>query len=119
GGVLLGSCHDFDKTPSKEEIIASMLRMQEMGCDILKMATMPVSRRDVITLLAATEEMVSDHAKVPVVTMSMTGKGVVSRLVGEAFGSSITFGCFGKPSAPGQIDARTLDVVLGAIHEAL
>lgn len=119
GGVIVGSCHDFEKTPSKDEIIANLCRMQDLGCDIVKMATMPNCKRDVITLLAATEEMCTDHAKVPVVSMSMTGLGVVSRLVGESFGSAITFGCFGKASAPGQMDAPTLDGVLEAIHKAL
>lgn len=49
-----------------------------------------------LTLLLATEEMVREHAKCPVVTMSMSEVGVVSRICGEAFGSALTFGAVKK-----------------------
>ena len=55
--------------------------MQDMGADIPKIAVMPQSKRDVLTLLAATEEMVSDYADRPIITMSMSGLGSISRLV--------------------------------------
>ena len=67
--------------------------MQELGADIPKIAVMPQNKQDVLTLLAATEEMNRNHADRPIITMSMAGTGVVSRLCGEVFGSALTFGC--------------------------
>ena len=52
------SNHDFFKTPSKEEIISRLCAMQEKGADIPKIAVMPQSKKDVLTLLSATNEMV-------------------------------------------------------------
>ncbi len=72
--------------------------MQDMGADIPKIAVMPQSKRDVLTLLCATEEMVTDYADRPIITMSMAGTGVISRLCGEVFGSSMTFGAAKKAS---------------------
>ena len=69
GVRVIASNHDFYKTPSREEIISRLVKMQDMGADIAKIAVMPQSRKDVLTLLAATEEMVSGHAQIPVITM--------------------------------------------------
>ena len=114
----VASSHDFDRTPDKEDLIRRLRLMQELDADILKVAVMPRCRKDVLTLLAATEEMASAYADRPVVTMSMTGAGVISRLCGEVFGSAITFGAAGRTSAPGQMDARDLHTALELIHKA-
>ena len=119
GVKIVMSNHDFQKTPPKEEIIARLRKMQEIGADIPKIAVMPQSRRDVLTLLAATEEMTSTYADRPIVTMSMSGTGVLSRLCGEVFGSAMTFGAAGKASAPGQMEVEDLKTVLGLIHKGM
>ena len=77
---------------------------------------MPKSTKDVITLLSATEEMSANYAQQPIVTMSMSGMGAVSRIAGETFGSAITFGAAKKASAPGQIPVEDLRNVLKILH---
>ena len=77
-----------------------LTHMQKLGADIPKIAVMPKDRQDVLTLLAATAE-VSEKAACPIITMSMAGNGIVSRLCGEVFGSAVTFGAGKKASAPG------------------
>lgn len=116
GVKVIGSNHDFQKTPSKEELLGRLKKMQDLGADLLKVAVMPQDTRDVLTLLAATEEAAAT-LKQPVVTMAMGGKGVLSRVAGEAFGSAMTFGSAGKASAPGQLDVKTLRAILDALHE--
>jgi 3-dehydroquinate dehydratase I len=51
--------------------------------------------------------------------MSMAGKGVVSRLTGEVFGSALTFGAAKKASAPGQVPVQKLRSVLNLLHSNL
>ena len=119
GGKVIASNHDFRKTPPKEELIARMRKMQEFDADIPKIAVMPQSTEDLLTLLSATEEMRRCYADRPVITMSMAGTGVLSRMCGEVFGSALTFGAAGKVSAPGQIDVEDLRMVLGIIHKSL
>lgn len=116
GVKVVGSSHDFEKTPEKEELVRRLCDMQNLGVDIPKIAVMPQSKKDVLTLLEATEEMVSQHANCPIVTMSMSGMGAVSRIIGEMFGSAITFGALGKESAPGQIEVEELKTVLEIMH---
>ena len=119
GVKVIASNHDFHKTPAKEEIVSRLRKMQELGADIPKIAVMPQNKKDVLTLLAATEEMVSEYADRPIITMSMSGTGVISRLCGEVFGSALTFGAVGKVSAPGQMGIEDLTTVLGLLHKSL
>lgn len=116
GVQVVASNHDFHKTPSQEEIVARLKKMQELGADIPKIAVMPVCPKDVLTLLSATEEMSSQHADRPIITMSMAKTGVISRLCGEAFGSALTFGAAKKASAPGQVAVSELDQILELLH---
>ena len=113
------SNHDFFKTPEKDEIIRRLRMMQDFGADIPKMAVMPTCRQDVLTLLSATLEMSEKYADRPIITMSMAGTGVISRLTGETFGSALTFGAASKASAPGQIGVNELKQVLDIIHSSL
>lgn len=119
GVKVIASNHDFNKTPSKEEILNRLKKMLKLRADIPKIAVMPNSRQDVLTLLSATLEMTEKYADRPVITMSMAGTGVVSRLTGETFGSALTFGAASKASAPGQISVEKLQQVLNIIHESL
>ena len=116
---VIASNHDFFKTPAKADIIYRLRKMQDMNADIPKIAVMPQNKKDVLTLLAATEEMTTNYADRPIITMSMAGTGVISRLCGEVFGSSMTFGAAKKASAPGQMGVNDLNTVLGLLHNAM
>jgi len=117
GGFVVGSNHDFAATPDKESLIARMRKMQEMGADIAKIAVMPNSSADVLTLLTATAEMAEKYADRPLITISMSQRGVISRLTGELFGSAATFGSVDKTSAPGQIPVEQLAALLKSLHD--
>ena len=93
--------------------------MQDLDADIPKIAVSASEQEDVLTLLAATEEMVSEYADRPIITMSMAGTGLISRLCGEVFGSALTFGAVGKASAPGQMNAADLSEILTLIHKSM
>ena len=118
GKVVVGSNHDFDKTPSKPELVYRLRKMQDLGADLPKIAVMPQTKADVLTLLSATEEMMR-YADRPIITMSMSSIGVISRFCGEVFGSAMTFGAVGQVSAPGQIPVEQLSQSLQILHDAL
>jgi len=115
---VIASYHDFHHTPQQDEIVSRMKRMWDLGADIPKIAVMPQSKKDVLTLLAATEELAREN-RGPVITMSMAKTGLISRLCGEVFGSALTFGAIGRTSAPGQINIEDLREILALIHKNL
>ena len=115
--VILSN-HDFAATPKEEEILRRLHHMEDLGADIAKIAVMPQSAGCVLTLLSATHKA-SQSLSCPLITMSMKGTGLISRLSGEVFGSCLTFGSVKEASAPGQIEVGKLKEFLTAIHENL
>ena len=112
-GIKIVMCnHDFEKTPSRQELISRLCRMQEKKADICKIAVMPKDAKDVLTLLEATNEMQNKHRNRPIVAISMGKLGMISRISGEVFGSSMTFGSAERASAPGQIPVSELKKIL-------
>lgn len=108
------SNHDFHKTPSDEEMIDRLEKMESFDADICKIAVMPQNKNDVVRLLNVTYTMSRKLSK-PLITMSMGTIGVISRICGETFGSSLTFASKGKASAPGQISVNDMNLILEAI----
>ena len=116
-GIKVILCnHDFDKTPSKQEILSRLQQMQLKGADICKIAVMPRNSEDVLTLLEATREMYENYADRPLITMSMGTLGMISRISGQVFGSAATFGSAGTASAPGQISVSELRKLLNTLQ---
>lgn len=113
---VIMSNHDFQTTPSKDELVSRLCKMQEFGADMVKIAVMPHTKKDVITLLSASEEMSTNHAECPMCAISMGKLGAVTRACGEIFGSAFTFGSVGKLSAPGQIKAEELRNIMKSLH---
>lgn len=121
GTKVIGSCHDFDRTPSEEEIVEVLTEAGKLGADIGKFACMPgreedTGREDVERLLAATEEMKKRYPDFPIITMSMGECGKDSRRYGGLYGSAVSFACVGKPSAPGQTTLDELNGVFDQIY---
>ena len=114
---VIVSKHDFEKTPDKNDLLLEFLAMQGQGADIVKMAYMPNSKKDVLNLVNAAEEITSDFASCPVITISMGHLGMVTRILGEFLESPITFASITKSSAPGQVNVEGLKPILDVIHD--
>lgn len=113
--LIVMSNHDFQRTPSETEIIKRLLKQDELGADILKIAVMPQSKQDVFSLMNATLS-VSQQSKKPLLTMSMGKLGTISRIATANMGGSFSFGMIGEASAPGQIDVTQLKQFLKTIQ---
>lgn len=119
GVAVIGSVHDFAATPTRDELVAELVAMQERGCAVVKAAVMPHSPGDVLDLMTATWTMTSRHPATPVMTMAMGGLGLVTRLCPQLTGSCATFATAGRASAPGQIPVEQLQPVLDLIAAQL
>lgn len=116
GVKVIASNHDFYQTPSAQELIYRLCKMQGLGADIAKIAVMPQQQSDVDVLLNATIHMAREYAAIPIVTMAMGQLGSISRINGQLTGSAITFGSASSASAPGQIPVVELKKALEMIH---
>ena len=107
GTYVIGSNHNFNKTPSYEEIETIIKTIEFSGADVCKMAVMPNEKDDVSRLINVSKK-VSKELSVPMVVMSMGELGAVTRVCTDMTNSSITFASCKKASAPGQLNIEIL-----------
>lgn len=118
GKKLILSYHNFNCTPSEEDIMKKLLLAEFYGADIAKAAVMPNTKDDVLKLLNVTNNA-DKTLDIPLITMSMGSLGAISRIVGFWYGSFITFGSGVEASAPGQVPIRKLKQMIAMMKEEM
>lgn len=105
---LIISQHDFQKTPSIDELIEKVERMREAGADIGKLITTAHTSNDVMTMLSVLQ--FANTKNFPIIGFCMGDAGGVSRVITCEFGGYMTYCCKDTltATAPGQIDAKTM-----------
>jgi len=115
---LVLSFHNFSFTPGPETLSAKFLTAEQLGANVAKVAVMPRDLDDVLTLLTATREA-SKKLRIPLISMSMGPLGAVTRMIGGAFGSSLSFAVGAAASAPGQVPIEDLNTVLVILQKSM
>lgn len=112
------SYHNFKKTPANDELIEIAKRANEYDADIIKIAVMPQDKDDVFRLLEVTRT-IDQTVAAPIISMSMGQIGGLSRIIGWAYGSILTFGVGMESSAPGQMPVDQLRAAIEATKKLL
>ena len=115
---LILSYHDFERTPPADVLQQKFLDAQRMGADAAKVAVMPRSLDDVLTLLSATLRA-DEVLRIPLLSMSMGEYGSLTRMCGWMFGSTLTFAIGQGSSAPGQVPIEDLRTVIEILRSSL
>jgi len=102
--LSLVSYHDFEKTPSEEEIQKIIDKSISKGADIVKYAFKAKTFDDVSRILCITNK--NKDKKLVAIAMGEVGR--ITRLAGYMFGSLITYTYIGVSFAPGQIEVDRL-----------
>lgn len=118
GVYTLISKHEMSQTPNEEDLLRLLNLMKEAGGDLLKIATMGITKQDVMTLMQATLIFKNQH-KIPIASLSMGEVGKVTRVLGAFYGSDITFAAYGAPSASGQLGISETIEGLNVINRCL
>lgn len=116
GTRLILSGHHFERTPDEAFICDQLVQAQNMGADIAKLAVMPESYGDVLSLFNATYRARIQDVQIPIVTMAMGMEGGITRVAGGLFGSDITFAIGREATAPGQIPFEKLKRAMDVIY---
>ena len=101
--TVIVSYHNFKKTPSSSALVGILKQAKRAGADIVKIAAMAHSKKDMRTLA----EFTLTHAKEGLITLSMGKEGALSRILFPSLGSLLTFAHTGHSTAPGQMDLKT------------
>lgn len=102
--LTLISYHDFEKTPSEEEIQKIIDKAVSERADIVKYAFKAKTFDDVSRILCITNK----NRDKKLVAIAMGEFGRITRMAGFAFGSLITYTYIGVAFAPGQIEVDKL-----------
>ncbi|XP_059652599.1 bifunctional 3-dehydroquinate dehydratase/shikimate dehydrogenase, chloroplastic-like [Cornus florida] len=102
---IIVSSHNYQNTPSIEEIGNLVARIQATGADIVKIATTALDITDSARIF-----QVLVHSQVPTIGIVMGERGLISRILCAKFGGFLTFGSLdeGVVSAPGQPTIKDL-----------
>ncbi|API93509.1 3-dehydroquinate dehydratase [Virgibacillus pantothenticus] len=117
--MVILSNHDFQTTPTNDDMLSRLKGMQDAGADIAKLAVMPRDAEDVLRLLQVAAKMKATYAQKPFITIAMGPLGILSRIGGELVGSAASFGSGMQASAPGQLSATELKNLLQMMHRYL
>lgn len=101
----IASYHNFSRTPSREDLKRIYREGRRLHPDIIKVATLVRSKKELLTLLDFTYRYAG---RFPLVVIPM-GVPVLERLMPLPFGSLFTYVSLDKMTAPGQISYRVLE----------
>ena len=113
GVTLIVSYHDFDRTPEVDRLVQLFVNAESVGADIAKIAVMPHSYDDALTLLSATSHAKSS-CQFPLFPWQWRNTGLYKN-DWRAFGSVMTFAVGKESSAPGQVAIQDLNNVLSIV----
>lgn len=104
GRTVIGSFHDFERTPGRDVLEATLRRGDELGVDVVKVATTVDSPDDVRTLTG----FLVDHHQRGLIVIGMGSAGSSTRVAFPFLGSRLTFAAVGAASAPGQLPLEVM-----------
>lgn len=108
---LILSYHNFKQTPDDTFLHETANEAVAKGADIVKFALMPQTKADVYQVLTFTQNL-KERLDIPIITMSMGELGALTRVIGWAYGSMLSFAVGVASSAPGQVSAVKLKQVI-------
>ena len=102
--TLIGSYHNFKKTPSPQVLRKKMEQLQRNGATIIKIACRVHELKDNETLMTLALEM--RGKKLRHIVIGMGEKGMLTRAFSDQIGNEITFVAGEKRTADGQISLQ-------------
>ena len=114
GVLVVGSSHDFERTPPREELVERIGVACAAGADIVKFAAVAGTAADLAVLASLLEE--PGHPPLSVMGMGVLGR--VSRLLLAQLGSVLNYGYIDNATVSGQWSGSRLRTLIGEIRAA-
>ena len=108
---IILSFHDFQKTPSPQELERLLIRMIGFGADVVKIVTYAQSFEDNLSVLALIPSARKKGQKI--LSFAMGAKGRMSRIFAPFLGAAWTYAALEKEkaSAPGQLTVQEMKTI--------
>jgi 3-dehydroquinate dehydratase I len=117
GAQVIISNHDFQGTPTAEQLRVTLRQMISSGADIGKIVTTAASPEDALRILSLLEEAMA--ARFPLSAFAMGVAGAISRLATLYLGGFMTYAALSpeQATAPGQITVQNLHALLSLLEQ--
>jgi 3-dehydroquinate dehydratase-1 len=112
GKTVVVSFHDFSGTPPYHALLRRVRQAENVGADLIKIATYAPNDQAVSTLA----RLLVEHPQRSLVVLAMGPVGVKSRIFFPALGSLMTFASLQRATAPGQVGLRETVQELAAYY---
>jgi 3-dehydroquinate dehydratase-1/3-dehydroquinate dehydratase/shikimate dehydrogenase len=105
---LILSWHNFQETPTINELVGRLSMMQDLGADIAKIVTMAATAQDVRRMLLLQDQ--AEAMGMPLIAFCMGRLGVISRVATLELGGFMSYCAVNdeEATAPGQLSVATL-----------
>ncbi|MDW7999579.1 MAG: type I 3-dehydroquinate dehydratase [Candidatus Nitrosocaldus sp.] len=110
---LLVSYHDFNRTPSRDDLAGIMRDMLEYSSSV-KIVTMARGIEDNESILSLYDKIGSSGVRL--VAFCMGEHGLASRVLCTLLGAPFTYAALDEPLAPSQLTLRQMRAVYDALH---
>jgi 3-dehydroquinate dehydratase I len=112
GVKLIISYHDFNVTPSYEELERIIVQSRVMGADLVKIAVMAKSKEDCATILSLYQK----HKDI--IAFGMGEAGMITRVAAPLLGADFTFAALddAHATAPGQLTVEKMQKIYKTLN---
>ena len=111
--TIIGSFHDFEKTPALDIFQSLIDTAQDLGVTIIKFAAQCAGPEDVRRMGG----MLLNNPDKPMIVLGMGSAGRISRFLFPALGSLVTYTFLETPSAPGQASLEETLHLMNLLYE--
>ncbi|MBQ1905180.1 MAG: type I 3-dehydroquinate dehydratase, partial [Bacteroidales bacterium] len=105
GSIFIRSYHNYDYTPSAEELHAIVGQCRRFGAEVVKIAVKANSAEDV----SAVESLYADYPEGSLLAFCMGAAGVQSRVDCLRLGAPFSFAALGDKTAEGQLQLAEMN----------
>ncbi len=103
GIEVISSHHDIDHTPSVTDMVCRLEQLRQDGADLVKAAYQAHESADAQRVLAATCAYARRQDAAPLCAIAMGDAGTITRVLGQAYGTRLSFAAIERQAAPGQL----------------
>ena len=114
GTIFIRSYHNYDYTPSAEELHATVSRCRRFGAEVVKIAVKATSSEDVATV----ESLYDSYPEGSLLAFCMGEAGVRSRIDCLRLGAPFSFAALGEKTAEGQLQLAEMRAEVYAAFKA-
>ncbi len=115
GITTVVSLHDWEGTMSGDDLADALVRMEQSGADIVKIAAMVPDAASAMEFLGVVADYVARPQAKPLIAAPMGPSGAVARLMAIELGAAGTFAALSEVTAPGQMNVGVVASVLQAM----